>query len=89
MFQLEGAPPQFKDLVSRLNIGGFLSQTGNAASNVIFILIFLGFLFSSAAIMSKKLDAMFPQPDQRDHIRAMCRFDPHIDGALSLGPDRR
>lgn len=71
MFKLEGRPPQFKELVARLNIGGFLSETGSAASNVIFILIFLGFLFSSAAIMSKKLDAMFPQPDQRDHIRAI------------------
>ena len=70
-----GAAPTIDALMARVDPSSFIAQTGSAlqstAGDTIFILILLGFLFSSAPIMTKKLDAIFPDPVQRSHVRAI------------------
>ena len=75
MLGLNGVPPTINQLVEHMDPNALLNQTGTAlqstAGNTVFILIFLGFLFSSAPIVSAKLDAIFVSPHEREHIRAI------------------
>ena len=59
-----GTAPTVADLVARIDPASIASQLGaglrNLASDVIFVLIYLGFLFPAAATMSDKWDRIFP-----------------------------
>jgi AI-2 transport protein TqsA len=74
---LSGAIPSFADLIARLNPEGLASQIGaglrNLASDIIFILIYLGFLFPAAAIMKTKLDYIFGRGATREAARDVLR----------------
>ena len=68
-----GGTPTVRDLIAQLNPGQLAAEIGdslqNLVSSAIFTLIFLGFLFPAAAVMSAKLDLIFPNPKQRDAAR--------------------
>ena len=70
---IPGQPPTVANLISRLDPARMAADIGagvqNIASDVIFILIYLGFLFPAAAIMSTKFDLIFPSPVQRESAR--------------------
>jgi predicted PurR-regulated permease PerM len=70
---IAGAIPSFADLIARLDPSSVASQIGsglrNLASDIIFILIYLGFLFPAAALMTHKLDLIFGEGAQREAAR--------------------
>lgn len=72
---LAGPAPTVGELIARIDPAilarDFAQGLQGLASNVIFILIFLGFLFSAARIMPRKLDRIFPVADQRERTRAV------------------
>jgi AI-2 transport protein TqsA len=74
---LGGPVPTFADLIARLEPADVAAQIGaglrNLASDVIFILIYLGFLFPAAALMSRKLDFIFGAGAQREQARSVFR----------------
>jgi len=65
---LAGPAPTVGELLARADpsrLGGELAQgLQGFASNVVFILIFLGFIFSGARLMPKKLDRIFLGPSR-------------------------
>lgn len=75
--RIGGPTPTFSDLIARLDPASVASQLGsglrNLASDVIFILIYLGFLFPAAALMSTKLDFIFTPGKQREQARDVFR----------------
>ncbi len=70
---LAGPAPTLGELIARVDpsrLGAELAQgLQGFASNVIFILIFLGFLFSAASLMPRKLDRIFIDPQMREGAR--------------------
>lgn len=72
-----GAPPTFADLIARLDPASVASQVGsglrNLASDIIFTLIYLGFLFPAATLMSDKLDRIFGAGERREAAREVVR----------------
>ena len=70
---IAGPIPSFADLIARLDPASIASQIGaglrNLASDIIFILIYLGFLFPAAALMSTKLDFIFGKGLEREAAR--------------------
>ncbi|MGE3142484.1 MAG: AI-2E family transporter, partial [Hyphomonadaceae bacterium] len=68
---LPGAPPTLGQAIARVDparlVGAIGAGVQNVAANVIFILIYLGFMFSAAAVMPRKLDVIFPDPKHRAH----------------------
>lgn len=73
MFHLPPPAPTVENLLARVDPGRLASEIGagvqNIASDIIFILIYLGFLFPAAAVMSAKLDVIFPHSAQREEAR--------------------
>ncbi|MBY0567080.1 MAG: AI-2E family transporter [Hyphomonadaceae bacterium] len=74
--QLIGSPgrsPTVRDLIAQFDPGRLTGEIGeglqNAASAAIFTLIYLGFIFPAAAVMSKKLDYIFRGKSQRETAR--------------------
>lgn len=81
MLGIPGAPPTVGQLIARLDPARVAGEIGaglrSFASDTIFILIYLGFLFPAAAVMSTKLDLIFRDPAQRESARdviARIRF---------------
>lgn len=72
---LAGDPPTMSNLLARLDPGRVASELGsglrNIASDIVFILIYLGFLIPAASTMSPKLDAIFGQGEARNSARAV------------------
>ena len=72
---LQGAPPTMGVLMEHVEPTALLAQTAAAlqgvAGSTVFILILVGFLASSGPIFTKKLDAIFTNPDQRGQVRAI------------------
>ncbi len=70
---LGGTPPTLDALIARADSGALLRTVGAAFQNVVgdilFILIYLGFLFSAAANFHEKLDRIFPEPARREEVR--------------------
>jgi predicted PurR-regulated permease PerM len=70
---LGGQPPTLANLIARLDPAQIASELGQGlrsmASDVMFTLIFLGFMFSAAAMMSRKLDFIFPGAREREGAR--------------------
>lgn len=72
-FGAPGRVPTLRDLVAELDPARLAGEVGeglqNLLSSAIFTLIFLGFLFSAAASMPAKLDAIFRSPGRREAAR--------------------
>jgi predicted PurR-regulated permease PerM len=73
MLGIGGAPPTFAALIARLDPASVASQIGsslrNLASDVVFVLIYLGFLFPASRLMSDKLDRIFGGGERREAVR--------------------
>lgn len=72
-----GAPPSFANLIARLDPASVASQVGaglrNLASDVLFVLIYLGFMFPASQIMSEKFDRIFGAGQPREAARTVFR----------------
>jgi AI-2 transport protein TqsA len=70
-----GAPPTVSALLRESGGGRILSLIADGvqsiASNVLLILIYLGFMFSAAAQLTGKLDRIFPRAEVRVHVSAI------------------
>jgi predicted PurR-regulated permease PerM len=70
---LPSPPPTLSSLLAKVDVTSVLGKIAAAvqsvASNTIFILIYLGFIFPAAARLHQKLDNIFPQSADRDHTR--------------------
>lgn len=77
MLGLTGAPPTFAALIARLDPASVASQIGgglrNLASDVVFVLIYLGFMFPASQVMSEKFDRIFGSGAKRDAARKVFR----------------
>lgn len=75
MLGLAGQPPTFANLIARLDPGQIANEVGQGlramASDVMFTLIFMGFMFSAAAMMPRKLDFIFGEGEERESARAV------------------
>jgi AI-2 transport protein TqsA len=74
---ITGQIPTFYDLIARLNPEEVARQVGaslrNLASDIMFILLYLGFMFPAAGMMTKKLDFIFGAGAQREQARDVFR----------------
>ena len=63
MLGLGGQPPTLANLIARLDPAQIATEVGQGlramASDVVFTLIFMGFMFSAAAMMPRKLNYIF------------------------------
>lgn len=70
---LKGPPPTLDAILARADPAALLQTIGAALQSVIsdavFILIYLGFLFSAAAQFPKKLDLIFRRREERERTR--------------------
>ncbi|MDX2235557.1 MAG: AI-2E family transporter [Hyphomonadaceae bacterium] len=70
---LAGPAPTVDALLAQADAGALLTAVGaglqNLVGGVVFILIYLGFLFSAAATFPEKLDRIFPAAADRDEVR--------------------
>lgn len=70
---LAGRPATFAELIARIDparvAGEIAASLRNFASDVIFILIYLGFLFPAAGAMTKKLNFIFGRGEERERVR--------------------
>lgn len=68
-----GPAPTVENLLARLDPGQVAADLAaglqSFASDTIFILIYLGFLFPAASVMTEKLDRIFPRTEQREGAR--------------------
>ncbi len=68
---IPGPAPTIGQLIADADPARLVAQIGagvqGIASDLIFILIYLGFLFSAAAMMPRKFAAMFPDKTDRQH----------------------
>src|SRR5262249_54387637 len=66
-------PPTIHALVASINMQSVMlalaSGFRSVASNTIFILIYLAFLYPAADRIHLKLDKMYPNPEERAHVR--------------------
>jgi AI-2 transport protein TqsA len=74
---ISGQIPTFYDLIARLNPEEVARQVGaslqNLASDIMFILLYLAFLFPAAGIMTRKLDFIFGAGPLREQSRDVFR----------------
>lgn len=81
---LSGAPPTLDAFLTHADPGVLLRTVGvglqGIVGDLIFILIYLGFLFSAAARFPAKLDRIFPQPRAREHVRRVLSEIQHSMG---------
>jgi AI-2 transport protein TqsA len=74
---IAGQIPTFYDLIARLNPEDVARQVGaslrNLASDIMFILLYLAFLFPAAGMMTKKLNFVFGRGSQREQARDVFR----------------
>jgi AI-2 transport protein TqsA len=74
---IAGQIPTFYDLIARLNPEDVARQVGaslrNLASDIMFILLYLAFLFPAAGMMTKKLNFVFGSGSQREQARDVFR----------------
>jgi predicted PurR-regulated permease PerM len=70
---LAGPPPTLDTILGRADPAALLTTIGAAlqrvVSDAVFILIYLGFLFSAAAQFPRKLDLVFRRREQRERAR--------------------
>jgi predicted PurR-regulated permease PerM len=74
--RLEGAPPTVAGALHQISPTQVLAGIGRAiqdlVGDILFILIYLGFLFAAAAQFPQKLDVIFPHPAERGLARDVC-----------------
>jgi predicted PurR-regulated permease PerM len=72
-FGIPGPAPTLDSLFSRADAGALLRSVGaglqNLVGGIVFILIYVGFLFSASATFSAKLDRIFPDERERGEVR--------------------
>ncbi|HVV33412.1 MAG TPA: AI-2E family transporter [Vitreimonas sp.] len=72
-FRIPGDPPTMENLMARLDptrtAGDVASGLRNVASDIVFILIYLAFLFPASAVMGKKFDYIFGRGGMRAAAR--------------------
>jgi AI-2 transport protein TqsA len=72
---LSGVPPTVGDLLARVDPTRMVAEIGSAlqnlASNTVFILIFLGFMFPAVGSLSRKMDLIFTGEESRQNVRDM------------------
>ena len=70
---VRATPPTIDALLAHADPGALLSTVGaglqSVVGNLIFILIYLGFLFTAATRVPEKLDRIFPEPNRREEVR--------------------
>jgi predicted PurR-regulated permease PerM len=70
---IPGSPPTLDTVLQRADAGAVLRTVGEGLQSlvggIVFILIYLGFLFSTAARFPEKLDCIFPDKDKRREVR--------------------
>src|SRR5262249_10496261 len=70
---IEGAPPTIASLLASINISSVLFAIAGAlrsvAGETVFIMIYLAFLFPAGARIHHKLDKIYPEHDERGHVR--------------------
>lgn len=70
---IPGATPTVQQLIARLDPARVATEVGaglqSFASDTVFILIYLGFIFPAAGVMSEKFDRIFRDPSQREAAR--------------------
>ncbi|HRP11575.1 MAG TPA: AI-2E family transporter [Terricaulis sp.] len=75
MLGVGGQPPTLANLIARLDPAQIATEVGQGlralSSDVVFTLIFMGFMFSAAAMMSRKLDYIFGLGPKREGARAV------------------
>ncbi|MEJ0022609.1 MAG: AI-2E family transporter [Alphaproteobacteria bacterium] len=68
-----GVPPTINALLTKVDVTAVLTgaaaELQTVASNTIFVLIYLGFMFGAAARVHHKLDRIFPVEGDRNHAR--------------------
>ena len=80
-------PPTAMDLLSRLDLGSYLTdaavQVQNVASGAFFVLVYLGFLIAAQAGFQRKIVGMFPVRETRHEARAVFqRIRSGVEGYL-------
>ena len=80
-------PPTAMDLLSRLDMGRYLTQAAfqvqNVASGAFFVLVYLGFLIAAQAGFQRKIVGMFPVRETRHEARAVFqRIRSGVEGYL-------
>src|SRR5262249_46464245 len=67
------SPPTLDVLLKQVDLGsiarGAVGEVQQFAGNTLFVLIYLGFMFPAAARIHQKLDRIFPDDDERGHVR--------------------
>lgn len=70
---LDGAAPTLRGMIANADPAALIADIGRALQgfigDAVFILIYLGFLFSAAEMTPKKLDAIFSDDAQREQTR--------------------
>ncbi len=80
-------PPTAMDLLSRVDMGSYLTQAAfqvqNVASGAFFVLVYLGFLIAAQAGFQRKIVGMFPVRETRHEARAVFqRIRSGVEGYL-------
>ncbi len=77
--------PTISQLLHRINPGVFLANLAQSvqslASDALFVSIYVAFLFAAQSNFSKKLDALFPDPDARSRAAAISASMRHAMGS--------
>lgn len=72
---ITGPAPTLDTILQRADAGALLRSVGSGLQSlvggIVFILIYLGFLFSAAARFPDKLDRIFPDPKDRGEVRSV------------------
>ncbi|MBL8532001.1 MAG: AI-2E family transporter [Hyphomonadaceae bacterium] len=73
MLGLAGPAPTLENLIARLDPGQVATEVGQGlralSSDIMFILIYLGFMFPAAAVMPRKLNFIFGRGAKRESAR--------------------
>jgi predicted PurR-regulated permease PerM len=72
---MKGAPPTVAALLERFNVGALLRDAALGAQNLlgdaVFIAIYLVFIIAAASTFHAKIDAIFPDSDDRAHAHSV------------------
>jgi AI-2 transport protein TqsA len=74
---MSGPPPTLTSLIQRIDPAKVAGSIGtglqNFASDVIFVLIYLGFLFPATRVMSRKLSFIFGRGEERERVAEVAQ----------------
>jgi len=88
MLGIPGPAPTLDSMLQRADAGALLRAVGaglqNVVGGIVFILIYLGFLFSTAAGFPEKLDRIFTNADRRREV-GLVLTEIHLNMGAYLG----